>query len=140
VGATELRAPGLVASSLAALHETVAIQHGVHRAHRRRPDHRELADQLVQAFEATGLVALVDLVPSDPGDPELAAQRSHLLALEEPGHESEARLLGPKVGSLRLCQKRLFRPGHSGEIALEEGSQRIVGLFLCRCFGRARPI
>jgi hypothetical protein len=117
-----------VAPALAALHEAVAIEHGMDRAHGRRPDHRELADQLVadlrrppggvllldpedrpldlvrqlvgvaigparavvQALEAAGLVALEDLVPRDPGDPELAAQRGHLLALEEPGDESEA--------------------------------------------------
>jgi hypothetical protein len=47
VSGSELGALGLVAATLAALHEAVAVQHGVYRAHRRRLDHRELADQLV---------------------------------------------------------------------------------------------
>jgi hypothetical protein len=37
---------------------------------------------VVEAIKATGLVALIDLVAGDAGDPELAAQRCHLLALE----------------------------------------------------------
>ncbi len=125
----------------AAPYEAVAIQHGVHRADRRRPDHRELAEQLladlgsppggvllldpedrpldlegqlvrvtigstravVEPLEATGLVPLIDLVASDSGDSELAAQRGHLLALEEPGNESEA-----------LVHRFTRSPRHSG--------------------------
>jgi len=120
VSCGELRALGLVASAFATFHEAVAVQHGVNRAHCRRLDHRERADQLVanlgsapggvllldpqdrafdlvgqfvgmaigptrsvvEAIKATGLVALIDLVAGDAGDPELAAQRCHLLALE----------------------------------------------------------
>jgi hypothetical protein len=37
---------------------------------------------VVETIEATGLVALIDLVAGDSGDSELAAQRCHLLALE----------------------------------------------------------
>jgi len=120
--------PWPYSGAVVTLHEAIAIEHGVNRAHRRRLDHRELADQLVanlgstprgvflldpkdrafdlvgqpvgmpigptgaavEPIETAGLVALVDLVASDPRDPELAAQRCHLLALEEPGNESEA--------------------------------------------------
>jgi len=45
---------------------------------------------VVQPIEATGLVALKDLVAGDPGDAELPAQRRHLLAFEQAGNESEA--------------------------------------------------
>src|SRR5207302_2348279 len=42
-----------------------------------------------QSFEPAVLVALEDLVTGLARDIELAAQRRHLLALEQSGHESE---------------------------------------------------
>jgi len=53
-----------VTSALAALHEAVAIQHGVHRAHCRRLDHRELADRLDADLRSTPEGVLV-LDPHD---------------------------------------------------------------------------
>ena len=43
---------------------------------------------IVEAIEATVFVAVEDLVAGDSGDAELAAQRCHLLAFEEPGYET----------------------------------------------------
>ena len=45
---------------------------------------------ILEGVEAALLEAVEELVPCNSGDAELAAQRGHLLALEEPGYESEA--------------------------------------------------
>src|SRR5690606_28385996 len=58
---------------------------------------------IVQSVQPVFLVAVEKLVACDPGDTELAAQRSHLLAFEQTGDEPEA-----FVHAITLL------PGHSG--------------------------
>ena len=61
VGGGQWRAASLVAPAFSALDEAVAIERGVDRAHRRRRDHRVLADQLVADLRrAPGRVLLLD--------------------------------------------------------------------------------
>ena len=43
---------------------------------------------VTEAMQAAFLVAVEDLVASDPANAELPAQRCHLLAFEEPGYET----------------------------------------------------
>jgi hypothetical protein len=61
VSSDQRRPPGLVASSLLALHQSVAVEHRGEGAHGGRGDQRELADQLVaDLVRAPGGVFLLD--------------------------------------------------------------------------------
>ena len=61
MGRGQRRPAGLVAAAFASLDEAMAIERGVDRAHRRRRDHRVLADQLVADLRrAPGGVLLLE--------------------------------------------------------------------------------
>jgi hypothetical protein len=53
------------------------------------PSRSELAAGRGERRDAAVLVAFEDLVAEHAGDPDLGAQRRHLLALEHAGHKAE---------------------------------------------------
>src|SRR5512143_3148047 len=59
-----------------------------------------------QPLQPTPFVAVVDLVAGLAGNPEFGAERRHLLAVEQPGHEPEA-----------LVHDVTLLPGHAPSLA-----------------------
>jgi hypothetical protein len=157
-------ATGLVAPAFPAFDQSVAVEHGVHRADGRRLDHGILAGQLVADLQSPGgvftldaedgaldlvgqavglpvgcpaavveriqaafLVAVEDLVASDPGDAELAAQRSHFLAFEEAGDKAEA-----------FVHRLTLFPGHLGAPQMPKCVNHVPGKIWKLCVDKLK--